>query len=233
MQTVIDQALMSISNSMNSYGWLVPILALLAGILTSFTPCSLSSIPLIIGYVSGASEKNIKKALRLSLVFSAGMAVTFTVLGTLASLLGMLFMTVGPWWYILLGIMMLLMALQTWGVYDFIPSTYAITKNKRRGYIGAFLAGILGGLFSTPCATPVLIALLAFVAQEGNLLRGVVLLLIFSIGRSFLVILIGTSIGLAQKISSSSGYGKISIAVRLFLGSVIALLAFYLFYLGF
>jgi len=44
-------------------GWLAPLLALLAGLLTSFTPCSLSSIPLVIGYVGGIGRRDTKKSL--------------------------------------------------------------------------------------------------------------------------------------------------------------------------
>ena len=143
------------------------LLALLAGVLTSFTPCSLSSIPLVIGYVGGTGTEP-KKAFRLSLVFAAGSAITFTILGTLASLAGRLIGTSASWWYLILGILMVLMALQTWEIFNFIPSTYLLSKNTRRGYAGALIAGILGGIFSSPCATPVLVALLAIVAGKGS-----------------------------------------------------------------
>ena len=53
----------------NNY-WIAPLISFLAGILTSVTPCSLSTIPLIIGYVGGYGEKNTKKALKLSLIFA-------------------------------------------------------------------------------------------------------------------------------------------------------------------
>jgi cytochrome c biogenesis protein CcdA len=55
-------------------------LALIAGVLTSFTPCSLSSIPLVIGYVGGVGQRDVKKSFLLSVTFAAGAAVTFTVL---------------------------------------------------------------------------------------------------------------------------------------------------------
>jgi cytochrome c biogenesis protein CcdA len=166
-------------------------------------------------------------------IFSAGMAVTFTVLGTTASILGKLMQGTGSWWYILLGILMLLMALQTWEIYNFIPSSYAISKNTERGFFGAFVAGILGGLFSSPCATPVLVVLLAIVAKEGNLLWGVLLLLLYSIGHSFLVLIAGTSVGFVHKLSSSEKYGGASKLLKILMGSVILLIAFYMFYLGF
>ena len=55
--------LQNISQLMLNNFWIAPLLALLAGILTSFTPCSLSSIPLVIGYVGGAGAQDTKMAL--------------------------------------------------------------------------------------------------------------------------------------------------------------------------
>ncbi|WP_353852716.1 cytochrome c biogenesis protein CcdA [Dehalobacter restrictus] len=233
MQALINQWLEVISLTIASNMWMAPLFALLAGILTSFTPCSLSSIPLVIGYVGGTAKQEPKKAFGLSVTFAVGMAVTFTALGTAASLLGRILQTTGSWWYLLLGVLMLLMVLQTWEIFNFIPSTYALSKNSRRGLIGAFIAGILGGFFSSPCATPVLIALLAIVAKEGNLLWGVLLLLLYSVGHSFLVLIAGTSVGFVQKLSATNGYGTVSKVLKLIMGTIILLIAFYMFYLGF
>lgn len=213
--------------------WVAPLLALLAGVLTSLTPCSLSSVPLVIGYVGGTGNNDTKRAFWLSLTFAAGSAVTFTILGTVASLVGKLIGTSSSWWYLLLGVLMVLMALQTWEIYNFIPSTYLMAKNTRRGYIGAFMAGILGGVFSSPCATPVLITLLAVVAEKGSLLWGIVLLLLYSVGHSALVIVAGTSIGFVKNMTSNNQYGPFSMVLRIVMGSVILLIAFYMFYLGF
>ena len=213
--------------------WLAPLLALLAGVLTSFTPCALSSVPLVIGYVGASSNNDTKKAFRLSLVFALGMAVTFTILGVIASLAGKLIGRTTFWWYIILGVLMVLMALQTWEIYNFIPSTFLINKSTKRGYIGAISAGILGGVFSSPCSTPVLIVLLAVVAGQGRLLWGILLLLLYSAGHSVLVIVSGTSIGFAKKLTASEKYGKVSKVLKIVMGSLILLIAFYMFYLAF
>ena len=84
---MIDIWLNQIAASIQNNMWIAPFLALLAGILTSFTPCSLSNIPLIIGYVGGAKEKNTKKAFRYSAIFALGTAVTFVSLGLIATCL--------------------------------------------------------------------------------------------------------------------------------------------------
>lgn len=233
MAAVANQWLETISTTISVSTWLAPLLAVVAGIITSFTPCALTSVPLVIGYVGGRGERNVKQAFWLSAVFSFGMAVTFTVLGTAASLLGRLMQGTGSWWYLLLGVLMLLMALQTWEIFNFIPSSYAISKSTKRGFGGALIAGILGGLFSSPCATPVIVVLLAIVAKEGNLLWGIFLLALYSVGHSFLVMIAGTSVGFVQKLSSSGKYGKVSKVLRIIMGLLIAVIGFYLLYLGF
>ena len=104
----MTEALENLSQLIQTSGWLAPLLALLAGILTSFTPCSLSSIPLVIGYVGGTGQKDTKRAFRLSLTFAAGAAVTFTILGVIASIAGRLMGTTASWWYNILGVLMVL-----------------------------------------------------------------------------------------------------------------------------
>lgn len=230
---MLNEWLEQLSTLIRSSVWLAPLLALLAGVLTSFTPCSLSSIPLVIGFVGGTGQRDTKRAFRLSLTFAAGAAVTFTALGVIASLAGRLMRTSTSWWYIILGVLMVLMALQTWGVFEIIPSSYLLGKSTKRGYVGAFLAGILGGVFSSPCSTPVLIALLAIVAGQGSILWGILLLLLYSIGHGILAVVAGTSVGFVQKLSASEKYGKVSNILKIIMGALILLIGFYMFYLGF
>lgn len=128
---------------------------------------------------------------------------------------------------------MVLMALQTWGIFEIIPSSYLISKNTKKGFAGAFIAGILGGVFSSPCSTPVLIALLAIVAGKGSIVWGILLLMLYSIGHGILAIIAGTSIGFVQKLSSSERYGKASTILKIVMGALILLIGFYMFYLGF
>lgn len=222
-----------LSELITDSGWLAPMLALLAGILTSITPCALSSIPLVVGYVGGTGQRDTRKAFRLSVTFAAGAAVTFTSLGVIASFAGRLMGTSASWWYIILGILMVLMAFQTWGIFEIIPSSYLISKNTKKGFIGAFIAGILGGIFSSPCSTPVLIALLAIVAGKGSIIWGILLLLLYSIGHGILAIVAGTSVGFVQKLSASDKYGRLSSMLKIVMGSLILLIGFYMFYLGF
>ena len=230
---MIDAWLNQIAEAISGNMWLAPILALVAGILTSFTPCSLSSIPLIVGYVGGVGAKNTKRAFAYSAVFSLGTAITFIALGIIATSAGKLMGNSSPLWYLILGVLMILMALQTWGIFNFIPSVNQLSKSKKRGFLGAFLAGILGGIFSSPCSTPVLIALLAIVAGNGSLLWGILLMLLYSIGHSALVIAAGTSIGFVQRINANESYSKVGTVLKIIMGAAILLIGLYMFWLAF
>ena len=230
---MIENWLDSLSSMIGQTPWLAPLLALFAGVLTSVTPCALSNVPLVIGYVGGTGQKDTRRAFWLSLTFSAGTAVTFTVLGVVASAAGKLMGTSAGWWNILLGVLMVLMALQTWEVFQFIPSTYLTSRNTKKGYAGAMIAGILGGIFSSPCATPVLVVLLGLVARSGNVTWGILLLLCYSIGHSVLVLAAGTSIGFVRKITASPRYGRFSAALKIIMGTAILAIALYMFYLSF
>ncbi len=229
----MNDILETMSEIIKNNFWVAPIISLLAGILTSFTPCSLSSVPLIIGYVGGTRTNNTKKAFKLSLVFALGMSITFTILGALASILGKFMQGGGNWWYIALGILMVMMSLQTFEIVVFIKPTNLQTKNTKKGYLGALIAGILGGIFSSPCSTPVLVVLLALVANSGNMIWGIFLLLLYSIGHSILVVIAGTSIGTVKKLTQNEKYGKVSNILKYIMGIIILFIGFYMFYLGF
>ena len=212
--------------------WLALITAFLAGVVSSFSPCVLSTIPLIIGYVGGYARKDKKLAYRYSLIFCLGIIVTFTLLGVASSLLGRLFTGAGSWWYIILGAIMLIVGLQLIGVIE-IGNNSCKIPNRRKGLAGAFFLGILGGVLSSPCSTPILAAILAFVASKGNILLGVIMLFLYSIGHCVLIFLAGTSIGLVEGISNSRKTQLIGKVLKIILAIIIFIAGFYLLYLGF
>ena len=230
---MFEVTLASLSTILFDNIWLAPLLAFAAGVMTAFTPCCLSSIPLVIGVMGGGVNIEPKRAFKISLIFSLGMAITLTSMGVAASLLGKLFINGGSWWYAVLGVLMILMALQTWDIINIIPSSYASSLNTKRGYFGALVAGFLGGFFSSPCSTPVLIVLLAFIAKQGNIALGIVYLLLYSIGHSILVLIAGTSMGAVTNLKNSDNYTLFSRVLKILMGLVILILAFYMFYLAF
>ena len=225
----MEGILNSLTNWIGTNPWLAPLAALLSGLFTSLMPCSLSTIPLIIGYVGGndaigENGKGTRKAFFLSLMFALGM---------LASAIGSLLEGAEFWLHILMFVLLTLMALQVWNVINIIPSdTSILTKNKIKGGLGALLSGLIAGLFASHCALPVVIALMAVAAETTTagkgLTYGPLLLLLFSLGHSVLSVVAGTSVGFVQKLMSSPKYEKASKIIRVILGIIIMLVAVYL-----
>lgn len=230
---MLELSLRSIATLIEQTVWFAPILALVAGVFTSMTPCALTSVALIIGYVRSTEETQPRQAFLYAVLFAVGSSITFVGLGLLASSAGMMMGMVSSRWYLFLGTLMTLLALQIWGVVSLIPSTNFLARHRKRGLWGALIAGVIGGLFSSPCSTPVLIALLGLVAQEGKVGFGVFLMLCYALGHSVLVLIAGTSIGWVQKMSQSSLYGFSTQIIQWFFGGLIFFMGLYFFWLGF
>lgn len=228
----MENLIHNFSTFLSNNVWFALITAFLAGIVSSFSPCVLSTIPLIVGYVGGYAKKDKKLAYWYSFIFCLGIIITFTLLGVASALLGRLFTGAGRWWYIILGIIMLIVGLQLIGVIEFGNNSCKV-PNKRKGIAGAFFLGILGGVLSSPCSTPILAAILAYVASKGNILLGVLMLMLYSIGHCILIFMAGTSISLVEEISSSSKTIFIGKILKIILAIVIFVAGFYLLYLGF
>jgi len=211
--------------------WLALIMSFIAGIISSFSPCVLSTIPLVVGYVGGYAGKDKKLAFKYSLIFCVGIVITFTTFGALSAILGKLMTGTGKWWYIVLGAIMLIVALQLLGVIEFKNNSCKI-PNKRVGLLGAFFLGILGGVLSSPCSTPVLVAILTFVAGKGNIVVGILMLFLYSIGHCTLILIAGTSVGFVESISNSKKTLVVGNILKTILAIIVMFLGLYLIYMG-
>lgn len=165
----------AVTYNISMQSWTAVLLVFSAGVLTSFSPCSLSSIPLIIGYITNIKDINTKKSLLYSIIFVTGAAVTFIALGLLFSLIGLAVTLPVKTMYVIIGILMIVIAFQIFEFINIIPSFNLINKNNKRGKIGAFITGILSGFISSPCSTPVLIAILLLIMKEKNIIYGIIL----------------------------------------------------------
>ncbi|MFH1387667.1 MAG: cytochrome c biogenesis CcdA family protein [bacterium] len=191
-----------------------------AGVLSSFTPCTLSLFPLVIGYVGGVADGRTNNSFIVSLSFSAGIAVTFTVLGALAALTGTLLGNVGGFWRYVLAVAAFVMGLQVLGVIK-LPMSFSTGRVAQKGIFGAFLMGLLFGLAASPCATPILAVVLAYVAAARHLVYGISLLFVYAIGFCLPVFLIGFSTGALKRLQNVSQF------VHQLSGWLLILLGFY------
>ena len=158
----------TIPNALNEGGLLILILVFAGGLMTSLSPCILSMLPVMLGYIGGLEKPTKTKGFITSASFVLGLAVTFAILGIVASLLGKAFGQIGPAWAYIIGFFSILMGLQLIGVINFnLPGLQAMPE-KKGGVFGSFGVGLLFGLVASPCATPVLAVLMTYVAGQGS-----------------------------------------------------------------
>ncbi len=200
----------------------------LAGVLSSASPCVLATIPLVVGFVGGYAEGDRWKAFRYSLAFIIGLSLTFTAFGAAAGLLGTMFGTVGGPWFLVAGIVALVMGGQMMGFYELRLPIKREFRPKQGGIIGSFLLGLFFGVVSSPCATPALVVLLTYVATKGRVLYGVALLFTYAVGHCLLMLVAGTFTGFVESFAQSRGIANITLWAKRAGGILIAVVGMYL-----
>jgi len=195
----------------------------LGGVLSSASPCVLATIPLVVGFVGGYSEGDRWKAFRYSLAFILGLSLTFTAFGAAAGLLGTMFGTLGGWWYMAAGVVALVMGGQMMGFYEIRLPIRRDYKPKQGGIIGSFLLGLFFGVVSSPCATPVLVVILTFVAGKRQVLYGMALLFTYAVGHCLLMLLAGTFTGFVEAFVRAKGIADFTARVKKVSGAIISM----------
>jgi cytochrome c-type biogenesis protein len=228
----MESILSNISDVINNSPGLAYLFVFLGGLISASSPCVLAIIPLVIGFVGGYSEGNKKKAVVYALVFALGLSITFTILGAIASLVGGLFGDVGKFWYYLAGAVAIVMGLYLMGVIRFRLPQPVTLKSKRKGVLGAFLLGMLFGAVSSPCATPVLAVILAFVATKAQVVYGTSLLFVYAIGHCALIVLAGIFTGFVENYARSKGVSNFSKLTKKISGILICLAGLYILYIN-
>jgi len=224
----MENLLGDVSQLIQHNPWLAVIAVFIGGITTASNPCVLAMIPLMMGVVAGYKETTgIKKSLTFSLLFIVGLSITFTVLGLISSLMGRMFGDVGRFWKYLVAAVCLVMGIHLFGFFKLNFRTPEFLKLQKGGNIGAFLLGLLFGVVSTPCAVPILAVLLAYVASQGNIAYGGLLLFVYALGHSLLILVAGTSMGAAKRLIESKGVRKANFILQKAAGVIIILVGIY------
>lgn len=178
---------------------------LLAGLLLSFTPCVLPMVPILSSIIVGQSETPSRaRGFSLALAYSLGMALVYTAFGVVAGLLGegLAASLQNPWVLGAFGLLMAVLALSMFGVYELqmpsaIQTRLTIASGRMRGgnHLGVFVMGGLSALIVGPCVAAPLAGALVYISQTRDVVIGGVALFALAAGMSVPLLLVGLSAG--------------------------------------
>jgi cytochrome c-type biogenesis protein len=207
--------------------WLALVAVFLGGLASAAAPCVLTLIPLMMSFVAGRSEQRLGtlRAFGYSLIFVAGLGASFVTMGLLAALAGRMYGDIPAAFHWVVAAVCLVMGLQLMGVLRFEIPALVAAPPRLRGVLGALVLGLLFGLVSAPCAAPMLVVLLTYLAGSGaSIAYGCLLMLAYALGHSVLVIVAGTSMGAARAMLESRRWASASAWMKRCSGLVIVLL---------
>lgn len=167
------------------------------GLLTSLGPCSLSLLPVTLAYLAGFGNdpgQPLQAPWHRSFFFSAGIVASLVILGLASGLLGRLYGQIPGQLPALVAIVAIAMGLNLLGLLRLPLPAGPDPERWRRQVptaLAPLVAGLAFGLAATPCTTPVLAVLLAWMAQAGQPLVGVLLLASFGAGQVIPLLLAG------------------------------------------
>lgn len=161
-------------------------LLFLEGIITFISPCILPMLPIYISYFMGEKD-NRNKALSNSIGFVIGFSVIFTILGAAAGTFGGFIQKYMELFNIIAGIILIIFGLNYIGIFKipFLERSFKL-KNKRNlnklNLVSSIIFGMIFAIGWTPCVGTFLGAALMIAANSQDTLKGILMLVSYSLG---------------------------------------------------
>ncbi len=196
------------------------------------SPCHLSSIPLIVGFIDQQGRMSTRRAFLISTLFAAGILVTIATIGAVTAAAGRMMGDVGRYGNYFVAVIFFLVGLY---LLDIIPMPWSgpgRVAMKRKGMLAALILGLVFGVALGPCTFAYMAPMLAvtFRIASTALVYGVVLLLAYGVGHCAVIVVAGTSTGWVQRYMNWNEKSQGTVIVKRICGVLVLLGGLYLLY---
>jgi len=196
------------------------------------SPCHLASIPLIVGFISDRKDMSINKSFILSLLFSTGILITIALIGLVTGLLGRMLGDIGSFGNYFVGTIFILVGLV---LLEILPmpsfgSCGSQPNYMEKGYLAAFILGLVFGVALGPCTFAYMAPILAVVFNysAANMVFGMLLITAYAIGHCSVIVAAGTSTELVQRYLNWNESSKGAIIMKKICGLLVIIGGMYL-----
>ncbi len=226
---MLDQFLITINQWMTSGSTIAAAGCFIWGMVSvALSPCHLASISLIVTYVAGQDQAvRPREAASYAFAFTFGLFLTIAAVGIICSLLGRMLGDIGPYWTILIGLILIWVALDMFGVAVCSMSGSLMNRLKVKGVSGAFVLGLAYGVLSGSCTFGFIAPILAIITIQDQIATGVSYILLFGLGHALPIAIAGSSTALVGRYLENSSFQRGSLYFKKGAGILIGLLGIY------
>jgi len=218
-----------------------PEIAILAafiwGILSvALSPCHIACIPLIVGFIDGQGNISTSRAFGLSSLFGFGILITIGIIGLITGLMGRMIGDIGGYGNYFVAVIFFAVGLNLLGV---LPLPFmeggANPKYQRKGFLAAFILGLLFGIALGPCTFAYMATMLGVVFSMAStqIVFALSLLLAYGIGHCAVLVFAGTFTEVVQHYLHWSEKSKGAVILKKVCGILVILGGVYLIVLNF
>jgi cytochrome c-type biogenesis protein len=199
------------------------------------SPCHLSSIPLVIGFINSQANVTTKKSFKLSLVFAIGILITIAAIGLITASLGRMMGDVGNIGNYLVAFILFVVGLYFFEIINLSWLGMNIKGTKYKGWLAALALGLLFGIGLGPCTFAFMAPVLGIVFEvaKSNVINAIILLLAFAVGHCTVIVIAGTLTGKVQNYLNWSESSKTIKYLKRVCGVLVMLGGVYMIYITF
>ena len=196
------------------------------------SPCHLSSIPLIVGFIDVQGRISTKRAFSIALLFATGLMVSIAVIGLITALAGRMMGDVGRYGNYFVAIVFFLVGLHLFGLIPMPWSGAGRIGMKGKGLLAAFLLGLVFGVALGPCTFAYMAPILSitFDLAGTDIWYGILLLLSYAMGHCSIIVLAGTFTELVQRYLNWNERSKGPVIIKRVCGALVVVGGIYLIY---